>query len=108
MENTFFKCDGEGIVEIEANIVAAQNYMDKAYTDALALQKELQSREKWTGNSELVAEAFLDLLVQYQAEFYGEGNPQDLAEKALIELKKNMSDFFKNFPEYVALEGRTE
>ena len=92
---------------IKTHLVNAQSYMNQAYSDALALQKEIVSKEDWTGNSELVAEGFLDILVQYQKAFYGAENPQAEAISALNELDTNLDNFFSDFEDYVALEART-
>lgn len=105
--NTLFKCDGAAMDSIKTNLVQAQSYMDQAYTDALELQKEIEAKEDWTGNAELVAEGFLDILVQYQKEFYGVANPQAKAIVALNELDTNLDSFFSTWEDYLALEGRT-
>ena len=105
MESIYFKYDGEVMPKVIKNIVDAQSYMNKAYMTALKLQKELESKEYWTGKSELVAEGFLDLMVQYQKDFYGVNNPQAKAVSALTDLQNNVSEFYENFDEYRALKG---
>ena len=91
---------------IKDNLVQAQSYMDQAYSQALQLQKEIVSKEDWTGKSELVAEGFLDILVQYQKAFYGVQNPQAQAIVALNELDTNLENFFSTWEDYLNLEGR--
>ncbi|MBQ6464537.1 MAG: hypothetical protein IJJ59_14515 [Pseudobutyrivibrio sp.] len=108
MENLYYKCDGFQMRVTKNMLGAVQDYMDEAYIAATNLQAELQKKEKWTGQSELVAEAFLDLLVQYQKDFYGDGNPQELAISAVKELNDNVSDFYDNFPDYNTLKEFTE
>lgn len=93
--------------KIKEHLVNAQSYMDQAYSDAQTLQKEISSKEDWTGNSELVAEGFLDILVQYQKAFNGVENPQAEAISALNELDTNLENFYSSFEDYVALEART-
>ncbi len=105
--NTLFKCDGAAMDSIKTNLVQAQSYLNQAYTDALKLQKEIESKEDWTGKSELVAEGFLDILVQYQKDFYGVENPQSKAIIALNELDTNLDNFFSTWEDYLALEGKT-
>jgi hypothetical protein len=106
--NTLFKCDGASMDSIKGNLVQAQSYMNQAYSQALKLQKEIEAKEDWTGNAELVAEGFLDILVQYQKAFHGSENPQEEAISALKELDTNLDNFFANWQDYTALEGRTE
>ena len=107
MSDTFFKCDGAEMRVIKNMLSTAQNYMDDAYTAATSLQTELQKKEKWTGKSELVAEAFLDLMIQYQTDFYGEGNPQELAISAVKELNDTVADFYDNISDYKTLKEFT-
>ena len=106
--NTLFKCDGEKMDSIKKNLENAQSYLDLVYSQAITLQKEINAKEDWTGNAELVAEGFLDILVQYQTEFYGEENPQKEAISALEELDTNLDNFFSEWGDYTALQGRTE
>lgn len=106
--NTLFQCDGSEMDEIKRNLVSARSNMNKAYTDALALQERIVAKEAWTGNAELVAEGFLDILVQYQEAFYKDNNPQTQAINALIELDTNLDAFFTTWQDYLNLEARTE
>ena len=108
MGELFFKCNGYQMRITKNMLEGVQEYMDEAYTAAISLQEELQKRENWTGQSELVAEAFLDLLIQYQKDFYGEGNPQELAISAVKELNNNVKSFYDTYPDYIALKEYTE
>ena len=88
--NTLFKCDGAEMDDIKMKLVSARSNMNKAYTEAVALQSRIAAKEEWTGNAELVAEGFLDILVQYQGAFYAKENPQTEAIQALQELDTNL------------------
>ena len=105
--STLFKCDGEQMDAIKKNLVIARSNMNQAYNEAVALQKKITAKEAWTGNAELVAEGFLDILVQYQEAFHKADNPQTEAIKALQELDTNLDNFFSTWEDYVALEART-
>ena len=102
--DTVFKCSGTKMDSIKKNIEEAKKYMDQAYVDAVDLQKLITAKEDWTGKSELVAEAFLDLVVQYQKDFYGEESPTAKAISALKELDANLDSFFTKWEDYVELE----
>ena len=102
-----FMCNGEGMEAIRTNMINAQAYMKQAYDDALSLQSDITAKEHWTGNAELVAEDFLNLLIQYQTAFNESDNPQEQAINAFNELNDNLDAFYSSWEDYVALERRT-
>ena len=106
--STVFKCDGEAMDSIKSNLIRAKAYMKTAYDEAVSLQNDITSQEHWTGNAELVAEDFLNLLVQYQSAFNEADNPQEQAIDAFNELDENLDAFYSSWEDYVALERRTQ
>ena len=102
--NTIFQCSGSKMDSIKTNIENAKKYMDQAYLQALALQHLITDKEDWTGKTELVAEAFLDLVVQYQKAFNGSESPTAKAISALEELDTNLDSFFTKWEDYVNLK----
>ena len=104
--STEFKCDGEAMEAIRNNLKNATVNMGSAYRRAKKLHERLSAKEKWTGNSELVAEGFLDILVQYQKSLYGAGTPNMQAIDALNELNTNLESFYEDWEIYTRLEAR--
>ena len=101
-----FKCDGAAMEGIRNNLKEATVHMGSAYRRAKKLHETLGAKADWTGKSELVAEGFLDILVQYQKSLYGSDTPNMQAIAALNELNTNLENFYNNWEQYTKLEAR--
>lgn len=101
-----FKCDGISMGAVKKELADARVSMMKAYFAGLKLQEEIKGKQYWTGKTQMVAEAFLDILIQYQTALHGPDAPQAEAIEALNELDKNLEDYYESWKEYQDLEAR--
>ena len=99
-----FKCDGDAMEEVRNKLKEATVYLGRSYRRAKKLHETLEAKADWTGNAELVAEGFLDILVQYQKAFYGSGTPNMQAIAALNELNTNLENYYSTWEYYTRLE----
>lgn len=100
-----FKCDAQAMMGIKENLKEAYINMGSAYRKGKDLHETLAAKADWTGNAELVAEGFLDILVQYQRALYGSDTPDLEAIAALRELEENLATFYEGWEQYTELEA---
>lgn len=100
-----FSCDGTNMEKVLEELKSARESIDKAHQQAIKVQKEIDQKTCWTGESQKALSTFLNLLIQYHEDFAKGGSgavPKGIDE--LENLQKNLSCFYDDWNEYQDLE----
>jgi len=101
-----FKCVTDDLYNIKKELDEIQTILDDAYKKAMQVKNDLSSPEIWSGESQLVGDAFMDLVTQYHYMLSKDGaGPVKEASDGLQNYLDKDDVFYEEWSEYQEIKS---